>query len=109
MKLTVLERVLVSGLLPEKGSYDLLVAANKLKDELGFNEEEVRKYDISGRHRKEDGRYEVTFNVQATHGYEKDVKVNPTMLGYLETKLKEMSDNGDLEQSLISIYEKFVA
>lgn len=47
MKLTILERIIVSRFLPNKGNYELIKAVEKTKPMLGFSEEEMRKYDIT--------------------------------------------------------------
>ena len=49
MKLTVIERIVVSRFLPFKANYELLAASERItKPSLAFNEEESRLYDIKG-------------------------------------------------------------
>ena len=107
LKLTILERIVVSRFLPTKADYELLKTSEDFKPSIVFDEEESRKYDISGK-TDENGRQMVTFNKDSAEGYVKDIKFPPTISAYISKTLKELSEKGEITAELIPIYEKFV-
>ena len=108
MDLTILERIHLTNLFPEKESYELMTAFKKLGKEINFDEEETRKYDIDSNTDKETKRYMITFNMESSHGYTKEFDFEPEVLSYLASKLKEKSESHELPEVMLSLYEKFV-
>lgn len=107
MTLTILERIMVVSMLPEKGSRRLVEAIEKFRNEIKFNEEETRNYDISQRV-KEGGLVEIQFNQEVAEGYEKDIKVPPILSSFIAEKLKKMDKDEQVDNRFLSLFEKFV-
>jgi len=49
MKLNVNERLIIVGVIPEKGTFKTLTTVEKLRSILHLNEEEVKKYELQQR------------------------------------------------------------
>lgn len=107
MKLSIPERIMLMGILPKRGSYKEMKASTDFMPKLFFNEEEVRKYDISYKNLP-DGRFEVTFNEEVSTGYTVDVKIPAMVSSIIASKLKEMDANREIDDKTIGLYEKFV-
>lgn len=107
MKLTIEERVILSGVLPEEHTYQVIKAKVKLLEEMGFNEEETRKYDVKSNFMP-DGKQQIMYNKEAAHGYEKEVKVPPILKQIIRERLVQMDKDKKINHHLLTIYEKFV-
>ena len=107
MKLTILERIVVSRFLPVKTDYELLKTSEDFKPSIVFDEEESRKYDISGK-TDEQGRQMITFNKEASDGYLRDIEFPPLLASFICKTLKELSKKGEITAETIPVYEKFV-
>lgn len=107
MKVSILERLLIMGLIPEKSDYRTLKDSIDLKKELSFNEEELRKYDIKDVVLP-DGKRQVSFNIEVAAGYEKEIKLKKYIADYLVNKLKEIDKSKELSEQLVTLYEKIV-
>ena len=100
MKLSVLERLLVQGLLPEKGSFTNLKLVRVAREALSFTEAENKALDF-----KQEGE-----QLRWTEGTvaEKDINIGEIAKEMIKKKLKELNDKEDLEPQQFTLYEKFV-
>ena len=110
MKLSVLERILIYGMQPPQGKYDLLAAYKKLEPDLRFSEEETRKFDIKqvehdGKNGQKIGM--VVFNQEVAEGHNKEVKIPARIMSYLAEELEKRDDEGTLTFQYLPLYEKF--
>jgi hypothetical protein len=107
LKLSVEDRILIYGLQPEKGPYELLASFRLLEKDLRFTEEETRNYDIKNVPAPDvPGKMMVAFNKEVARGHLKDIKMPARILSYLSEKLEEMDTEGELTFQLVEIYEK---
>lgn len=78
----------------------------------GFNQEGIKKLDEIieklGYKNIMKGQQVITFNADASFGYEKEVKIPAKVSSYLAKQLKDLSEKGELDSSLLVLYEKFV-
>ena len=113
MKLTVEERILVYGMQPQKGPYDLLAAFKTLEPRIRFNEEETRKYDIKQQEHEDPANPTgpnlmlIAFNKEVAEGHTREVKIPARCSSYLSEELSKKEEAGELTYQYISIYERF--
>jgi len=99
MKLSVLERLLVQGLLPEKGSFTNLKLIRVAREALSFDDAENKALDF-----KQEGD-----QLRWTEGAsEKDINLGEIVTEMIKKKLKELNDKEELEPKQFTLYEKFV-
>jgi hypothetical protein len=112
LKLSVEDRILIYGLQPEKGSYELLSSFRLLEPNIRFSEEETRKYDIKHveHPNPEPGKAPqmmVAFNKEVAEGYLKEVKIPARMSSYLSEVLTKKEEDSELTAQYMSLYERF--
>lgn len=100
MKLSVLERLLINGLLPEKGSFTNLKLIRIAREALSFTEEEHKLLGF----REEN---------ELTHWNdgvvpEKEIKLGEVVTEMIKKKLKELDEKEDLLPQQLALYEKFM-
>ena len=112
MKLSIEDRILLFGLFPQKGNYELLLAFKELEPIVRFSEKETREFDINQTQDPASGQSHVSFNKEVADSVEeeslKDIKFPTRAHSYLVEKLQEMSDNGELTYQQMSLYKKIV-
>ena len=101
MKLTVMERLLVLGLMPKESSYITLKVIRRGQEELSFTEEELKKYKFVN---KEEGRVEWDDKVEQ----ETDVKLGSKVKTLIGEELEKLDKDNKLTQQHFSLYTKFV-
>jgi hypothetical protein len=111
LKLTVEERILIYGLQPEEGSYELLSSFRLLEKHLRFSEEETRKYDIRNVSEPTPAigtqpRMMVAFNKEVAEGYTKDIKIPARVSSYMSEKLSKMDEENKLLPQYVGLYER---
>ena len=110
-KLTLHERILLTGLFPSEHEYKTIVAFEKLKANINFSEEEIRKFDMSVQVVPQvDGgnRVEYRYNKEVAEGYEAEIEIPALCVSYISGELKRMNEEKQISSDLISVYEKFV-
>ena len=112
MKLTVEDRILIYGLQPEKGNYELLSSFRLLEKNLRFNEEETRNYDIKNVPEPTpmpgvEPRMMVAFNKEVAEGYTKEIRIPARIRSYLTEKLEDLDSTEELTPQYVGLYEKF--
>jgi ferric-dicitrate binding protein FerR (iron transport regulator) len=100
MKLDVLERISVIGLLPEKGSFTNLKLVRVARESLSFTEEESKLLDFQ----EEDGITRWQDGVVA----EKDIKLGEIVTEIIKKSLKELDQKEELLPQQVELYEKFM-
>ena len=99
MQLSTLDRLLLLGALPEKGSFTTLRILRGLREELSFSEEEHAALNFV-----EDGdmvRWEPGADVT------KDFAFGKKALDCIEQALKTKSEGGEADEQLLAVWEKF--
>ena len=108
MKLNVEDRIRIYEFIPDKGSYKIMKEATKAKKLLAFNEEEVRKFDISSGLASDGKSMQVAWNREIGNEHYVDIEFPPQILSIIVKGLKDKSEKGELTENLVSLYEKFV-
>jgi hypothetical protein len=98
MKLNVLERITLLGLLPTEGTYITFKLLIDLKGALAFNEKEIKEFCI----KENDGR------ITWTKSVDKEVDIGDTIKEVIVKKLKELDSQGKINDQNIGLFEKFV-
>ena len=100
MKLTVLERLLVLGVMPQEGSYVTLKVIRRGQEELSFTDEEIKKYKF-----QQEGD-QTKWNDKVEQ--ETDVKLGSKVKTLIAEELEKLDKDKKLTQQHYSLYEKFV-
>lgn len=101
MKLTILERLVLGGILPQRNNYTTMVAINEIKDKIAITTKEIEKYEIIS------GDQQTTWSKEG-ESYQIDVDFGKTLSTVINEALQEKSKNKELTHEMISLYEKFV-
>ena len=110
MKLTVEDRILIYGLQPEKGPYELLASFRIVEPEIRFTEKETREYDIKqmeGVNPEGQKQMMVAFNKEVAEGYIKEVKLPARISSFIAETLSKKEEDGELTFQFLSLYERF--
>jgi len=103
VKLNLFERLIVMGLLPQKGSFATLKIVTELNMELGATDEE---YVQAGLEAQADG------SVQAKHGWlavpEKEFVFKEAALKLIRDALQKLNDEEKLTMEHFRVYQKFM-
>lgn len=99
IKLNVVERMLLSSILPAKGTFQTLKLLRVLKEALSFTEEENKELQF-----KQEGD---KIHWQENHK-EWDFEIGDTMNEIIVKTLKEMDEKEELTDDFYTLYEKFI-
>lgn len=102
MKLTIKERLLLSGILPSEGNIVTVRIIRDLMHDLGISEEEKSKYNFVVH---PDGN--ITWN-DKYDSETKDVNIGSAAFGIIRDALKQADEKNKLHWEHIPMYEKFV-
>lgn len=97
MELSILERMVLLQLLPDKGEYTTLKIVRVKREEMSFSEKELAEHNF----RVEDDRHK--WDGDSTIEVEFAGRVRKLVIEALE----KLNDDKELEDSHISLYEKF--
>ena len=100
MQLTVLERLLALGILPEKGNYVLLKVIRRGQDELSFTDEEIKKYKFQ--QEGDQTKWDIKVEQEA------DIKLGSKVKTLIGEELEKLDKDNKLTQQHFSLYTKFV-
>lgn len=101
MKLTIQERLLLGGILPQQGNYTTIIAVKEIKDKIAITKEEIEKYQIIFTEQM------VTWSDEG-NAYEIDVDFGKTLQVIINEALQAKNKANELTEQMISLYEKFV-
>ncbi len=105
MKFTVLERFVLSSILPAEESFATLKLVRKAKENLSFNDIENQKLKI-----RQDGE-QVIWDQQAAIEIDKnaaEVELGDTVTQLIVDALKKLDEEKKLKDEHFSLFEKFV-
>ena len=100
MKLSVKDRLVLLGVLPEKGDFVTLKVVMELRMELGLSAEEIETIEL-----KQDGAL-TRWNIEKDPN--KEFKLSKTAVGIIEMTLKQLDAEKKLTSDHLSLYERFV-
>jgi hypothetical protein len=101
MKLSILERLVLGNILPQKGNYTTMIAVKEIRDKIAITLEEIKKYEIVS------DEQQTRWSKEGEH-YEIDVEFGKTLSVIIKEALQEKNKTNELTQEMISLYEKFV-
>ena len=105
MKLSVLERLMAVGLLPEKGSFTNLKLIRVAREALSFNDGEHKA--LNFRVEKDPQGNDLTrWNDAAVP--DKEISLGEVVTHMIVKELKELNDKEELKPEQFTLYEKFV-
>jgi len=102
VKLNIIERIQLLGLLPAEGNAVTLRVVNELRQDLSFSEKEIKDANIQADQKQ--GR--VTWDDSAA--VVKDVKIGDTGRGIIKEALKKLDDEKKLTLAVMPVYERFM-
>lgn len=102
MKLMVMERILLLGILPNEGNFVTLKIVRKLREDLSFSEEEIKRLSI----RQEDER--ILWNAAAEDPEGAEIPIGEKAADVVVEALKKLDREEKLTEQLLSVWEKFV-
>ena len=102
MKLNVLERVTLMSILPSESNFTTLKIVRELQSDLGFNEEELKRYKI-----RQEGS-QMFWDPEEDVKEQKDIKIGEKAADIIVGALKELDSSKKLSQQHLSLYEKFI-
>lgn len=100
MKLNLLERVTILGILPKEANFLNLKIIKDIQDVVSFTEEDFKEFDI----KQTDGM--ITWNAKGTE--EKEISIGEKATDIIVEALKELNKNKKLTANHYSLYVKFV-
>lgn len=99
MKLNVLERINLLGILPKEGNFVTLKIIKDLKSNLSFTEEEIKEFNIVTNENN------VTWNIKGQE--EKEISIGEKATDVIVEALKKLDETKKLTEQYYSLYEKF--
>ena len=105
MKLTVMERITLMGILPQEGSYVTYKILSNLRQELSFSEKEIRDFEIKEALVGDTGRMNITW--EATKAKEKHFELGLQAISIVKTALDKLEKEGKINAQNVSVYEKY--
>lgn len=100
MKLNVMERLVLRGLLPENGTFVTYKAVRGLHEMLAFDEDEVQSLGL----KQEDG--QITWD--SSKEVPREFPFNKTQLDVIDVVLKELDSKGKIDAHTFPLFEKFI-
>ena len=100
MKLNVLERIVVSEILPKEGSFMNLKLVRTVKEELSFSEEENKALEFN--------QIGTSLKWKENVIEDKEFNFGEVVTKLIISKLKELDESEDLTENHFSLYEKFI-
>ena len=100
MELTVLDRILLFGMLPKEGDITTVRIVRKLREDLSFSDEEQKTFEITTKDDK------VTWNPQTVAS--KEIVIGTKAQALIVSALEQMSENKKLTADFIQLYDRFI-
>lgn len=105
MKLSIKERLVLLGSLPETNDIAALRIARKLKESLAFGEEEWEKFSLEYVRQGEGGIYNWSPDYDE---YEAEIEIGEKATDIVVQALKMLNNNKKLTENHMSLWDKFV-
>jgi len=102
MKLTVLERLALLNILPKEGNFITLKIVRKLREDLSFSEEEIKRLEF----KEDEGR--VSWNPREAEKIIKDIKIGNKANSIIVEILEKLDKEKKLTDQHFTLYEKFI-
>jgi len=106
MKLTIIERIALLGLLPAENNFVTLKIIRKLKEDLSFSEDEIKQFEIKAENDRMFWNVKVENNLMPDG---KEIAIGEKASDIIVEALKKLDESKKLAERHVSLYEKFVA
>jgi hypothetical protein len=100
MKLNLLERILILGILPKETNFVTLRIIKDLEKSLSFTEEEIKEYNI-----RQEGQ-NINWNIEGN--VEKEIQIGEKATDIIVESLKKLNEQNKLTMQFFSTYDKFI-
>jgi hypothetical protein len=104
MVLTVKERLLLGGLLPNQGDFTTLKIIQKLQQDLSFSEEEHKVLNF----KTDAAKGFTTWNFAGEKDVQKDIIIGEKATDVIVGALKKLNEAKSLSLDIMGLYEKFI-
>lgn len=101
VSLSLIERVILLSILPAEGNITTIRVIQKLKENVGFDEEELIKYNIKFNENR------ITWNSEYTN-VSKDVEFGQIGIDMIVKALKTLDESGKVTEQHLSLFDKFI-
>lgn len=98
MKLTVLDRILLLGMLPKEGDITTLKIIRKLREDLSFSETEHKELKFTSENN----------SLHWEKNIEKEIEIGEKATEIITIALKSLNEQKRLHEDCINTYEKFI-
>ncbi len=102
VKLNIMERLVLMDLLPKESNYITLKIMRETKEDVTFNEEELKRFEI-----KHGANGMITWKDELSLE-EKEFEFGDVVLDIIKIELNKLDGNGKLEEKHTTLYEKFI-
>jgi len=106
ISLNILERILLMGILPAEDNIVTIRVVRKLKEDIGFSEEELIKWNIKSV-LNENKQNVLTWNAEKTNE-NKEIDFGLKGIEIISEVLKDLSKKKKITEQHLSLYDKFV-
>ena len=100
MTLTIMERMLALGVLPEKGNLAQMRMHNGLIAKIGLSPEEISEYEVTQEGDQMKWRQDIP--------QEKEIELKPAEIVFIADALKKKDKDGELVPQHMTLYDKMV-
>ena len=102
MKLTIMERLLLLNVLPERGNAVTLRIVRQLQERLSFSEQDIEKYGIVWLEDQSGVRWDQDKGEEET-----EIKIGSTAHALILKSLQALDDSEELELQHLTLLDKF--
>jgi len=100
MKMNVMERLILLGILPKESNFATLMIVKNLTSNLGLSEEDYKEFEVE---QKQD---RIIWNKKGEE--EREIKIGEKATDIIIESLKKLDEEKKLTEQHFSLYEKFV-
>ena len=108
MKLTILDRITITGILPKKSDFVTLRIVKELKKRLSFTEEERKEYGLQTILKPDRTGSSIVWNTKGREA-EFDIKIEKSKREMIISQLDELNKSKKANNSHLALYDKVVA
>jgi flagellar hook assembly protein FlgD len=105
MKLSVLERINLMGILPQEGNYITFKILSDLRGELSFTENEIKDFKIT-QHDVGEGKIRFTWDDKKEKA--KEIPIGEQVLIIIRTALQKVEKEGRVNSDNVTLIERFL-
>ena len=109
MILNILDRIILSNILPKEGSFVNLKLLRVVREEISFNEEENKLLDFRQEGEQLKWEAKIAGGKQVDIFPERDFKIGEVVTKLIQTALEKLNAQAKLTEQHLSLHEKFIS